>query len=307
MRGILFVPFFILYSSFFIPVASAQLVRQNPSPMVDTTRPHPRIDPPVADASRENLSIGTVFVPGNFGGADEVPVVVHIHGAYWLGEHYVSTLLPQAVLVNVQLGTGSRVYEEAFQEPAAFATMIEEVETALTWITGGPTRVGKILLASFSAGYGATRAILTHPEHYERVDGILLADGLHASYVEGASPPRPRDGSPELVAEDLGVFVRFATDARAGRKQMWVTHSEVFPGTYASTTETADYLLDQLDVTRAPVLEDGPIGMQQLSEVELEGFHLAGFAGNSALDHADHQYALGGWLARARRWLMRAR
>ena len=133
--------------------------------------------------------------------------------------------------------------------------------------------------------------MLRHPEHYDRVDGILLADGLHASYVEGDTPERSFERAPELVAEDLEVFVRFAAAAAAGRKQMWVTHSEVFPGTYASTTETADYLLGQLGLTRMPVLKAGPIGMQQLSEVEQAGFHLAGFAGNSAPDHLDHNYA----------------
>jgi len=108
-----------------------------------------------------------------------------------------------------------------------------------------------------------------------------------------------------VVAEDLDVFVRFAADAVAGEKQMWVTHSEVFPGTYASTTETADYLLAQLGLTRRVVLREGPIGMQQLSEVEQGGFHLAGFAGNSAPDHLDHQYAIGDWIRRVRRWLSR--
>ena len=34
------------------------------------------------------------------------------------------------------------------------------------------------------------------------------------------------------------MFIRFAGDAAAGKKRMLVTHSEVFPGTFASTTET---------------------------------------------------------------------
>ena len=289
-----------------MPSPAAAQVPQNPSPMVDTTRPHPRIDPPVADGQRESLSIGTLFVPGNFGGAERVPVIVNFHGTFWLGEHYVSQLLPDAVLVMVPLGAGSHLYNDAFADPVAFSTLLEEVELALEWVAGGEVSLGKILLSSFSAGYGATRAILRHPEHYDRVDGILLADGLHASYVDGDAPARSFERAPEIVAEDLDVFVRFAADAAAGRKQMWVTHSEVFPGTYASTTETADYLLARLGLARTPVLKAGPIGMQRLSEVEQAGFHLAGFAGNSAPDHLDHNYALGAWLQQVRRWLLRA-
>ena len=283
--------------------ASAQSLSQNPSPMVESTRPHLRIDPPVADGNREALTVGTLFVPGNFGGSEFVPIVVQFHGAFWLGEHYVSILMPEAVIVSVQLGPGSRVYNDVFEHPMVFTTMIKEVNEALAWITDGYSRGGRIFLSSFSAGYGATRAILRNPEHYDRVDGILLADGLHASYVDGSSPPRLGDVAPEVISEDLDVFLRFARDATSGRKRMWVTHSEVFPGTYASTTETADYLLEQLDLRRTTVLVEGPNGMQQLSKVQQNGFYLDGFAGNSAPDHLDHSFALGEWLLRARSWL----
>ena len=58
-------------------------------------------------------------------------------------------------------------------------------------------------------------------------------DGLHASYIP-ENQPGPVD------TQSLGPFVDFAREAVAGRKRMLVTHSEIFPGTYAGTTETAD-------------------------------------------------------------------
>ena len=73
---------------------------------------------------------------------------------------------------------------------------------------------------------------------------------------------------------------------------MRITHSEVFPGTFASTTETADVILRELGLRRRRVLRDGPIGLQQLSEARRGRFRLAGFAGNSAPDPMDHLYAL---------------
>jgi hypothetical protein len=73
-----------------------------------------------------------------------------------------------------------------------------------------------------------------------------------------------------------------------GDKRFVVTHSEIFPGTFASTTETADHLLAALGLQRTPVLRWGPHGMQQLSEVRAGRFTLLGFAGNSAPDHIDH-------------------
>lgn len=36
---------------------------------------------------------------------------------------------------------------------------------------------------------------------------------------------------------------------------MLITHSEIFPGTFASTTETAGYLPDQLGTKRTPALQ----------------------------------------------------
>ena len=94
------------------PTLGAQ-VRQNPSPMVDTTRPHPRIEPPIADGQREALSVGTLFISGNFGGNETVPVIVNFHHAFWLGEHYVSQLMPDTALVMVPLGAGSKVYNDS--------------------------------------------------------------------------------------------------------------------------------------------------------------------------------------------------
>ena len=40
-----------------------------------------------------------------------------------------------------------------------------------------------------------------------------------------------------------------------------------------------------------PLLEWGPLGMQQLSKVERGGLTILGFAGNTAPDHIDHLHA----------------
>ena len=95
-----------------------------------------------------------------------------------------------------------------------------------------------------------------------------------------------------MEAENLEVFLRFARDAVAGRKQMIVTHSEIFPGTFASTTETADWLIAELGLKRKAVVKWGPRQTQQLSETRAGGFLLIGYAGNSAPDHVDQLHSL---------------
>jgi hypothetical protein len=83
----------------------------------------------------------------------------------------------------------------------------------------------------------------------------------------------------------------------AGRKSVLITHSEIFPGTFASTTETADWLVKAIGVPRRAVLKWGPMGLQQVSEARSGKFLLMGFAGNSAPDHVDQLHALSNWVA----------
>lgn len=258
---------------------------QFPSPMVEHTRDHPRLKQEQPAGRREALEIGTLFVPEKLPLTGKVPLFVHFHGGTWLPEVAAAKLAKSAV-ISVQLGSGSSTYGKPFADPAAFSRMLAEAEKK-AGVTFEP--VG---LTAWSAGYGSIRAILGTPEHYDRVRFVLLIDGLHCGYVNGK--PGPLES--ELVADDLAIFVKFARDAVAGRKQMIVTHSEIFPGTFASTTETADYLLRQLDLRREPTLKWGPMQTQQLSEVRQGQFLLVGYAGNSAPDHVDQLHSLPDYL-----------
>ena len=76
------------------------------------------------------------------------------------------------------------------------------------------------------------------------------------------------------------------------RKNFLFTHSEIFPGTYASTTESADYLIAKIGIKNEAVLKWGPLGMQQLGDARLNNCRIMGFAGNTAPDHIDHLHAL---------------
>jgi hypothetical protein len=105
------------------------------------------------------------------------------------------------------------------------------------------------------------------------------------------------DGKPgplesRLQEDGLAIFLQFARAAIAGQKSLAIMHTEIFPGTFASTTETADYLLHKLDLKRRAILKWGPLQTQQLSEVRQGRFLLCGFAGNSAPDHVDLLHAL---------------
>jgi len=262
---------------------------QNPSPMVEHTRPHPRVtaDPPAGQ--REALELGTLFVPK--GVKKKARLVIHFHGGPLIPEIAAARLGGTAV-ISMQLGSGSGAYGRPFADPQRFSRIVAEAE-AKSHLTFSP-----IILTSWSAGYGAVRAILRVPEHYARVDRVLLMDGMHASYVGDAPGTGPGQES-VLVPEDLQIFADFARDAVAGRKRMIVTHSEIFPGTFASTTETTDWIVSTLGLKLKAVLKWGPVGLQQLSEARSGKFQLLGYAGNSAPDHVDQLQALPDFL----KWL----
>ncbi len=236
-----------------------------------------------------------LFVPARDRGDDAVDLVVHFLGAAWLPEQAVAGIDDHTAVAVVNLGGGSSVYHRAFTDPAAFDSLLAGVARELSSQLGRTVRVGHVTLVGFSAGHGAIRAILREPRHFATVDAVLLLDGMHTSYVpEGMVLA----GGGTLDTVSLVAFAEFARAAMRGEKRFVVTHSEIFPGTFASTTETADWLLRALGLHRSPVLRWGPRGMQQLSEVRAGRFELLGFAGNSGPDHIDHLHAMPEFLAR---------
>jgi hypothetical protein len=273
---------------------------QNPSPMVETTRAHERL------TQREIPGVGRtfigpdnkpvdLFIPEAARRAGEVDLVVHFLGLAWIPELAAAGAAKNNVVAVLNLGAGSGVYDRAFSNPAAFDTLVATIGRELTAAAGKDVRVRRIALSGFSAGHGAIRAILREPRHFARVDAILLMDGMHTSYVpEGVVIEK----GGTLDTKNLDAFARFADAAVKGNKRFLITHSEIFPGTFASTTETADYLLKSLGLKRTPVLKWGPRGMQQLGEVHVGRFELLSFAGNSAPDHVDHFQGMPEFLAR---------
>jgi hypothetical protein len=267
---------------------------QNPSPMTDATRAHERLvrrDPGGTTRSFAGPAGKTVemWMPDAARARDTVDVVIHFLGAAWLPEQAVAQAAPGAVAVVLNLGAGSGIYDRSFRDPTAFDSLLAAVRREISATSSQPVEIGHITLTAFSAGHGAVRAILRDPRHFARVDAVLLLDGMHTSYVpEG----KVLADSGSLDTTNLVAFAAFARAAMRGEKRFLVTHSEIFPGTFASTTETADWLLASLGLHRTPVLVWGPRGMQQLSEVRSGRFELRGYAGNSAPDHIDQLHAM---------------
>src|SRR5262249_51699319 len=140
-------------------------------------------------------------------------------------------------------GAGSGTYAKLFENPGRFPGLLKEAETK------SGMRFTRVLLGGWSAGCGAIRQILRSPASYDRIAGALMIDGIHTDYADGK--PGPLESA--IGTDNLEIWLQLGRDAVAGKKRMIITHSEIFPGTFASTTETADYLLRQLAIPRAAV------------------------------------------------------
>lgn len=264
---------------------------QLPSPMAESVRAHGRVEDRVHPGRADTIwtvlpAPAAVFVPEALAGAAEVDLLVHFHGAGYVVRDAAAQAGRETVAVSVNLGAGSSVYERPFMGTNAFSSLVDSVEAIVS-----PAVVRRVVLSSWSAGYGAVRAILrAYPGD---IAGVILLDGLHTDYVPDGV--RLADGG-ALNESKMIPFRVFAERAVRGETRMFVTHSEIFPGTYASTTETAEFLAASLGLKREPVLAWGPVGMQAISQTRAGRLVILGFAGNSAPDHVDHLHSLAAWV-----------
>jgi hypothetical protein len=273
-------------------------VAQNPSPMVETTRSHDRLPEFRPDGLRLRVDAGLdrgvdVFVPAAVGPAAAPRLLVHFHGPSYVAEQAVAAQGEAHILAVVNLGAGSGRYENPFLDAARLPALVDAVMAGVEAGAGWRPGLAGLYLSGFSAGCGAIRGVMSTAEGRAAVSGALLLDGIHTSYVP-AGTVLHADG--RLDTDPLLGILAFAHDAVAERVTLAITHSAIFPGTFASTTETADWLLAELGLLRRAVLVWGPVGMQQLSEVRAGRFSLLGFAGNAAPDHVDHLHGLGAFL-----------
>jgi hypothetical protein len=267
---------------------------QNPSPMVEHTRRHERLTQrPLPGTARQFAGPAgkpvELFVPDGARSRDAFDLVIHFHGAAWVAQQAAYDYDRRMVSATLNLGSGSGVYHRAFTDAAAFDSLLAVIERETSAVVGKPAKIRTLTLTGWSAGHGSIRAILLDARHFARVNAILLIDGMHTSYVpEG----QVLDKGGTIDTTNLVAFRNFAAVAMRGEKRFLVTHSEIFPGTFASTTETADWLVAALGIERTPVLKWAPRGMQQLSEAKRGNFEIMGLAGNTAPDHVDQLHAM---------------
>jgi hypothetical protein len=226
-------------------------------------------------------SLGQMILPvkGGLTRGGEFDAVIHFHGHEPVRKEWVR-VMDGTMLVGIDLGNGSGPYETAFADKGTFNTLIASIErTVAAHAKRKDARMRRLGLSAWSAGYGAIQRILESPALRQRVDSVLLLDGLHCGYQPGS-----------LNEMQLGPFIEFARLAAAGKKLMFVSHSSIMPPGYASTTETANFLIDRVGgrAVRARPRKGDPMGLELISLFSRGNFHVRGFSGNGKLDHCAH-------------------
>src|SRR5262249_40403197 len=149
---------------------------QNPSPMVEHTRPHTRLKERVPPGRREKLDLGTLFIPA---GTQPTALLFFFHGGDWLPE--IAAAQNRIAVVTVQAGAGSASYTRLFTDEGRFFALFQEAENKANM------HFPRLILGGWSAGCGAVRQILQASDAYARTSAAILIDGIHTDYVDGHS------------------------------------------------------------------------------------------------------------------------
>jgi hypothetical protein len=233
---------------------------------------------------RIQLTHGMLCIPRAFDLPPEgLTLTLHLHGAIDTVEREFLAADRAGVLVNVTLPGFSKVYADRFRDPAVFQTILSETTAQVQQLTKreSPPPTHTVTVTSFSAGFGGVRELLKQDTAFERIDTLVMLDSIYAGF-EGDAAQR------KVSATNMEGFLRFAREAAAGRKRFVLSHSQLHTPDYASTVETANYLVTALGGTRETVREDWPGGFRLVSRFRRGQFEVLGFAGETGEDHLRH-------------------
>ena len=200
--------------------------------------------------------------------------IAHFHGADLARMEFVRGDVP-AVFLAVR-GNSSGTYP-AMTGRHALDFLIDDLEAAMHRESStGEARAEHVALAAWSGGYAAIGSILQQSDNWERIDAIVLLDGLHTARENPLGLPR------------LPNFAKFARRAQAGAAFLFISYSSIPTDGHASTTESTRLLIQELGGHPVRVEGDGPAGMALKEAYSVGNFHARGYKGGGALDHCAH-------------------
>ncbi|WP_129345027.1 hypothetical protein [Sorangium cellulosum] len=247
---------------------------------------------------------GVLFTPVTFTPAgSSYDLLVHFHGNTQLVRESAEVAGLDAAVAVINLGVSSGAYEDSYAVPGTYERLLADVDRALARRGLPSPRLRRVALSSWSAGYGAVAKILERRRDLASLDAILVTDGIHCGLA-----PWHESG---LNTPQLASFARAAQRAASGEILFTITHSEIDPGSYASSSATASYLLEmaagrpvERSISRdaPPHLRlraaEGAVSrklekrMVPTTEASVGDLHVRGYQGNTAEHHMAHLFQM---------------
>ncbi|NUO49937.1 MAG: hypothetical protein HOV80_13870 [Polyangiaceae bacterium] len=203
-------------------------------------------------------------------------LLLHSHGGE-AARRVLGQGLPM-VLATLDLGPLSGDYRGTFPDRRSFDRAIAAIDKTVSDVVGRPAKADKIVISSFSAGYGAVAEALAAVGQDGAPSGVILLDSLHASYRTGF----------EIEPTTLEPFLVYARRALEGRGYLALSHSAIRPPGYASTEEVATFLLHTLAVEATPLEKPSGTGLTLTRLAREKGFSVRGYTGQDKGAHCAH-------------------
>lgn len=221
----------------------------------------------------------------------KVDVVVHFHGMSELQEANFAEAQLNAVAVSVNLGVSAGSYGSFTHDPEpALKSLLDHAITLPALTNVAP---GRVALSAWSAGYGSVGPLLRSKAVRDRVDAVLLADGLFTSFLDR----RMR----KIHADPLRGTLAFAEAATKGERLFILTHTSIATADYPSVWETADFVLHELQIGKRTIPH---VTQRPIYEAKKGLFTVLGYAGVTRGAHVDQIKFMGANMYKplAERW-----
>lgn len=186
----------------------------------------------------------TIMVPDNPVKPDgSVDIIFQIRGIAGGDTKTASAIGKNAVVITAEAGgKGSKENLVAYGSPAFINEAVGKIIANLKQnFPEKNVHLGKLTVSSFSGGGSATAKLLMNRESLPKGSQppkFVFIDGLHA----------------EPNGNVMKAVVDYAKEVKDNPKagELSIIHTAVVPEGYASTTQVADHLLDQLGLQRQP-------------------------------------------------------
>lgn len=161
-------------------------------------------------------------------------------------------------------GMGSSQNTAAFGNSAWVNKQLGTIHSVLSKKFGDNISLGKLGFGSFSGGYDAVGNILRDKDLQDRVDSVVVLDGIH--YGQRGKPNKA----------GMAPWLEYAKKAKEDPSKKFVfLYTAVDHENYASTSDSADYLMNNLGVEKKSTSEEQRqfAGVKPAAIANEGGFH----------------------------------